>query len=290
MPDEILVVDDEPDMVNLARIILEKNGYRLVAAVDGDEALQKAAIKVPDLILLDFVLPGKSGLEVCKFLKSQDKTKHIPVVMFTALGRDVDRKLTAEAGADGYFRKPFPPEALVAEVKKHLDQGRAEKFSGQLGIEHGQLRGKKLLFEFDPSTPYQRLVRDYVLECARHGEVVVVLSKEGSAVRQAVEGEKDVESLDVTPNLMLSPILDKHPDVPLSLVYDSLTDLALSTDMKTAYGFARNAIELLSKPKATALFLLNPAAHDPKDTSSLRGLFSNQATYGKQGITNVKIT
>ncbi len=60
--------------------------------------------------------------------------------------------------------------------------------------------------------------------------------------------------------------------------------------MKTAYGFARNAIELLSKPTATAIFLLNPSAHDQKDTYSLRGLFSSQATYGKQGITNVRIT
>jgi CheY-like chemotaxis protein len=271
-------------------MILEAEGYRVVTASTGEMALEKADSEMPDLILLDVVMPGKNGIEICKILKNQPKSKHIPVVMFTALDRDVDRKLTAEAGADGHFMKPFTPEALVAEVKKHLDQGRAEKFSGQLGIEHGQLRGKKLLFEFDPSTPYERLVRDYVLECAYHGEVAVVLTKEGGAVRQAVEGEKGVEAVDITPNLMLSPILDEHRDMPLSLVYDSLTDLALSTDMKTAYGFARNSIELLSKPTATAIFLLNPSAHDPKDTSSLRGLFSNQATYGKQGITNVRIT
>jgi CheY-like chemotaxis protein len=286
----ILVVDDEADTVSTAQMILEVEGYRVVNASTGEMALVRADLEVPDLILLDVVMPGKSGLEVCKILKDQPKTKHIPVVMFTALGREVDRKLTAEAGANGHFMKPFVPEALVAEVKKQLDQARGEKFSRQLGIEHGKLRGKKLLLEFDPSTPYERYVRDYALECAHHGEVVIVFAKEGSAVRQAVEDEKGIEFLDVTPNLMLSPILDKHRDVPLSLVYDSLTDLALSTDMKTAYGFARNAIELLSKPTATAIFLLNPSAHEPKDNSSIRGLFSTQATYGKHGITNIRIT
>ncbi len=66
---------------------------------------------MPDLILLDVVMPGKSGLEVCKILKVSSQDQHIPVVMFTALGRDVDRKLGAEAGADGHFIKPFTPEA-----------------------------------------------------------------------------------------------------------------------------------------------------------------------------------
>lgn len=289
MADVILVADDEADIVSAVKMILEVKGYCVVTASTGEMALEKAESEMPDLILLDVVMPGKSGLEVCKILKTQAKTKHMPVVMFTALGREVDRKLTAEAGANSHFMKPFTPEVLVAEVKKQLDEARAEKFSGQLGIEHGQLCGKKILFEFDPSTPYQRSVRDYVLECAYHGEVVVVLTKEGRAVRQAVEGERGVEAVDVTPGLMLSPILDRHRDVRLSLVYDSLTDLALSTDMKTAYGFARNTIELLPK-STTALFLLNPSAHDPKGTSSLRGLFSTQATYGKQGVTNVKIT
>ncbi len=240
MPDVILVTDDEADIVSTAQMILEAEGYRVVTANNGEIALAKANSEMPDLILLDVVMPGKSGVEVCKILKDQPKTKHIPVIMFTALARDVDRKLTAEAGADGHFMKPFTPEALVAEVKKQLDRARAEKFSRQLGIEHGQVRGKKLLIEFDPSAPYERFVRDYVLECLHHGEVVVVFSKKGNAVRTAVEDEKGVEFLDVTPGSMLSPILEKHREESLSVVYDSLTDLALSTDMKTAYAFARN--------------------------------------------------
>jgi len=95
-------------------------------------------------ILLDLVMPGKSGLEVCKVLKGQPKTKHIPVVMFSTLGRDVDRKLSAEAGADGHFTKPFTPEGLTTEVRKHLDHTRAEKFSRRLGVEHGKPAGEKV--------------------------------------------------------------------------------------------------------------------------------------------------
>ncbi len=98
MPDKILIVDDESDILDLAKVILEKNGFRVVNAYDGDEALVKAEAEMPDLVLLDVVMPGRSGLEICKILKTQVTTKHTPVVMFTVLGRDVDRKLGTEAG------------------------------------------------------------------------------------------------------------------------------------------------------------------------------------------------
>lgn len=289
MPDRILVVDDEPDILNLAKTILLKGGYQVVVASDGDEALQKADAELPDLVLLDLVMPKKTGLETCRILKGQTKTRHIPVVMFTALGRDADRKLTSEAGADGHFTKPFTIESLLAEVKKHIDQARAGKFSKQLGVEHSQLMGKKLLLEFDPSTPYERFVRDFAVEFAFHNEAVIVLTKRGSIVRQTLEGDESVELVDLTPDLMLSPILKKHPEGSLSLVYDNLTDLALSAGSKVAYEFARHTVEMLSEPRVTALFLLNPAAHDPKDVYSLRGLFSSQVAYGKQGIISVRV-
>jgi len=285
-----MVVDDEVQMVEATKIVLEDEGYQVITATSGDETLQKAEAEMPDLIFLDVVMPGRSGLETCKILKNQSKTRHIPVVMFTALVRDVDRKLGAEAGADGHFTKPFSPDTLIAEVKRQLDRTRGEKFSKQMGVDHQKLQGKKLLLDFDSSTPYQRLIRDYALECTTHNEAVVVLTKKGSAVRQTLEGEKAVELIEVTPDLMLSPILEKHSGQPLSLVYDSLTDLALSTNPQTAYKFASSAIERLTSPTTTALFLLNPAAHDSKDVYSLKGLFSSQATYGKQGITNVRIT
>jgi CheY-like chemotaxis protein len=290
LPDRILVADDELDILNLTRRILEKNGLQVVTAVNGEEALLKAEAEMPNLVLLDLVMPGKSGLEVCKILKAQCKTKHVPVVMFTSLGRDVDRKLSAEAGADGHFTKPFTPEGLMAEVTSRLEKGRGEKFSEQLGVTHKKLQGRKILLEFDPSTPYERLVRDFALECVSHNEVVIALTKRGSVVRQAVEGEKGVELFDVTPDLMLSPILEKYRETSLGLIYDNLTDLALSTNPQTSYKFASSCIGRLFDPRITAIFLLNPTAHDQKDIYSLKGLFSSQVTYGKQGVTSVKIT
>ncbi len=281
-------MDDEEDNLNLTRRILEKNGFQVVTASNSEETLLKAEAEIPNRVLLDVVMSRKTGLEVCKILKSQTKTKHVPIVMFTALGRDVDRKMAADAGADGYFTKPFTPEALIAEVKQQLEKARGEKFSEQLGVTHETLQGRKILLEFDPSTPFERFVRDFVMESIAHTESSLVLTKRDSTIRKVVGDEKRVEFVEMMPGLMLSPLLEKHREGPLSLVYDNLTDLALSTDFKTAYAFASNAIEQLSNPRITALILLNPLAHEQKDIYGIQGLFSNQITYGKEGITKTK--
>jgi len=286
MPDRILVVDDEPDILNLTKMILERKGYQVITTPHSDEALWKADTETPDLILLDLVMPGKSGLEVCRILKSQAKTRHTPVVMFTALGREVDRNLAKEAGADAHFMKPFVAEALLTEVKRQLDAVRGAKFSGQLALEHGRLKGKKLLFEFDPSTPYERAVRDFALERTYDHERVVVLSKMGNPIYNALEGEQGVEILPLTS--MVSQIAENE-DQPLALVYDNITDLVVSMGATAAYGQLQNILGLLSSERVTALFLLNPSAHDQKEAYSLRGLFSNQVAYGKQGAAVVKI-
>ena len=126
MVKKILVADDELDIRNLAKIVLEQNGYQVSLAANGAEALQKAESELPDLILLDVVMPARTGWEVCKTLKSQEKTKHIPVVIFSVLskllGNDVSKKHADEYGCDGYIAKPFTPDGLLAEVKKHLDR------------------------------------------------------------------------------------------------------------------------------------------------------------------------
>ncbi len=290
MPDRILVVDDEADILSFVKKVLEREGFHVITAGDGDEALRRAEAEIPDVVLLDVVMPGKSGLEVCRILKSQAKTKHTPIVMFTSLGRDVDRKLAAEAGADGFFNKPCSSQDLTAQVKQYLEKARVEKFSRQLGVNHEKLTGKKILFEFDPSTPYERLVRDFIMESAAHTEPVIVLTKSGSAVQQVAQGERGVEVINIPPDLRLSPLLEKHRDGLLSIVYDNLTDLALSTDPQNAYKFAQNATGLLSDSRITVIFLFNPAAHEERDAYSLRGLFSSQVVYGKQGVTAIRIT
>jgi DNA-binding response OmpR family regulator len=121
-----MVVDDKRDMADAAKMVLEMEGYDVLVAYDGEEALRKAEAELPDLIFLGMQMPGKTGLEVCKILKSSAKTRQITVLLFTASGLKVE-DLVVQAGADGFFRKPFAPEDLVAEVKKRLDQARARK-------------------------------------------------------------------------------------------------------------------------------------------------------------------
>ncbi|WP_455276241.1 response regulator [[Eubacterium] cellulosolvens] len=126
MPDRILVADDEPDLLNAAKIMLERGGYQVIEANDGDEALEKVYSEKPDLIILDVVMPGKTGTEVCRILKDDPITSSIPILMYTVLGREADSKISEEAGADGHLIKPFTPEELVAVVKKHLDLARGK--------------------------------------------------------------------------------------------------------------------------------------------------------------------
>ena len=122
--DKILVTDDEPDILNLAKLNLEAAGFEVITATNAEETLSKADSELPDLILHDVVMPGMGGFEVCKILKEQSKTRLIPVVLFTALGRDVDRKMGSDAGADGFVTKPFTSEelaGLLSSVTDHAD-------------------------------------------------------------------------------------------------------------------------------------------------------------------------
>jgi CheY-like chemotaxis protein len=236
------------------------------------------------------MMPGKSGLETCRYMKSQPRTRNTPLIVFSALGRDIDKKLTAEAGANAHLTKPFHNIGLLTEIKRCLGEARGWKFSRQLGIEHSKLAGKKILLEFDPRTDYERLVRDFALESAFLGESVIIITQKGSNIRQALDGDQGIKFMDLERAPELLPILKENSEGPFSIVIDSLTDLALSeepvnTGYKGVYRFVQSAIETLDDPRITALFLLNPSAHDPKDIASVRAAFSNQLAYGKEGVT-----
>ena len=114
------MVDDEEDIRNLARIILEDAGYEVIAACDAKEAFDKISAEAPDVVLLDIVMPEISGLEACAEIKAHQKTRRIPVIMFTALGKESDKEKARKMGADGYVVKPFDAEDLLAEVKKQM--------------------------------------------------------------------------------------------------------------------------------------------------------------------------
>ena len=121
MPREtILAVDDEEDILELLGYNLGKEGYRVERATSGEEALRKATAELPNLIVLDLMLPGVGGLDVCKTLKANPKTQHIPIVMLTAKGEEADIVAGLELGADDYITKPFSPRILVARVRAVL--------------------------------------------------------------------------------------------------------------------------------------------------------------------------
>lgn len=117
----ILVVDDEKPIVEILQYNLEKEGYRVLTAFDGDEALQMVDSENPDLILLDIMLPGKDGFTVCRLIRAD---RDIPIIMLTAKEMEVDKVLGLELGADDYVTKPFSAREVIARVKAILRRGR----------------------------------------------------------------------------------------------------------------------------------------------------------------------
>ncbi len=130
MQELILVVDDEPRVVRLARDYLEKSGFRVISAADGPSALVMARRDHPDLIVLDLLLPGLDGREVCRHLRRESD---VPVIMLTALAEESDQVVGLEIGADDYIVKPFSPRALVARVRAMLRRS------------HGQVKAPAVL-------------------------------------------------------------------------------------------------------------------------------------------------
>jgi two-component system alkaline phosphatase synthesis response regulator PhoP len=116
----ILVVDDEEDILELLRFNLSREGYQVSCSPAGEDALSRIRSHIPDLIVLDLMLPGVDGLEVTRHLKGDSKTKDIPIVMLTAKGEEADIVTGLELGADDYITKPFSPRILVARVRAAL--------------------------------------------------------------------------------------------------------------------------------------------------------------------------
>ena len=116
----ILVVDDEEDILELVKFNLAKEGFEVTCAATGEEALKEARSRPPDLVVLDLMLPGIDGLEVCRTLKRNAATAHIPIVMLTAKGEESDIVAGLEVGAEDYVTKPFSPKVLTARIRAVL--------------------------------------------------------------------------------------------------------------------------------------------------------------------------
>jgi phosphate regulon transcriptional regulator PhoB len=117
---KILIVDDEPDILELISYNLKKEGFHLSTALDGEDALTKVRTDPFDLIILDLMLPGIHGIELCRILRNNPKTAHVPIIMLTARGEESDKVHGLETGADDYMTKPFSPKELIARVKAIL--------------------------------------------------------------------------------------------------------------------------------------------------------------------------
>ena len=117
MPKHVLVVEDEPDTAELIELHLKNDGYRVTVAGDGDQALKKVHKHMPDLVILDLMIPEITGVEVCKFIRKDPATQSIPIIMCTAKTGEIDKILGLELGADDYVTKPFSPRELLLRVK-----------------------------------------------------------------------------------------------------------------------------------------------------------------------------
>jgi DNA-binding response OmpR family regulator len=119
-PADILIIDDEPDLIELVRYNLEREGMHVRSATDGHSGLQIATRQEPDLVILDLMMPGLGGLEVCKRLRDNPKTSRVPILMLTAKASEADKIVGLQLGADDYLTKPFSVQELAARVKALL--------------------------------------------------------------------------------------------------------------------------------------------------------------------------
>ena len=128
MNQKILIVDDEPDIVDLVSYNLKKDGFRVTTASDGEDALNKIRRGAFDLVVLDLMLPGLQGVELCRIIRNDPKTSGTPIIMLTAKGEEADRVIGLESGADDYLTKPFSARELIARMKAVLRRtGEKEK-------------------------------------------------------------------------------------------------------------------------------------------------------------------
>ncbi len=117
---KILVVDDEVNITQILEFSIGSEGYEVITAANGEEAIDKARREQPDLIILDIMMPKIDGYEACRILKTNPLTKNIPVVLLTAKGRDIDKRLGYEVGATDYIVKPFSPNKLIERIHELL--------------------------------------------------------------------------------------------------------------------------------------------------------------------------
>ena len=187
----ILVIDDEKDLIELVRYNLEKEGFDVIAATDGQSGLDVVRKHRPDLVVLDLMMPGLDGIQVCQQLRADPRAGRIPVIMLTAKATEADRIVGLELGADDYITKPFSPREVVARIKAVLRRTTTQASPAQL-IRSGDLvmdlsghdvtfRGQHIsltatefrILEFLASRPGRVFSRDEIIDAALPNEQAV---------------------------------------------------------------------------------------------------------------------
>nr|WP_150107515.1 response regulator transcription factor [Pedosphaera parvula] len=196
---KILVVDDEPDAIELIKFNLKSAGYEVITAADGEEALNKARSLLPNLIILDLMIPEVDGLEVCKILRRDARVSGIPIIMLTAKAAEIDRVLGLELGADDYVTKPFSPRELVLRVKRLLRSGQTT----------GEKSDEIILKELSLNIPkHLALVKGKPVELtATEFKLLTVLAQRRGRVQSREQLLQDVWEYD---NLIDTRTVDTH--------------------------------------------------------------------------------
>lgn len=217
MDKTILVVDDEKPIADILQFNLIKEGYRVICAYDGDEALEKVEEEQPDLMLLDIMLPKRDGMEVCREIR---KKYDFPIIMLTAKGSEIDKVLGLEMGADDYVTKPFSTRELIARVKANMRRLQVAPPSEEAEVESNDIVIGSLIIQPDA---YLVLKRDEAIELThREFELLHYLGKHIGQVMtrehllQTVWGYDyfgDVRTVDVTIRRLREKIEDNpsHP-------------------------------------------------------------------------------
>ncbi len=223
-----------------------------------------------------------------------------------------ERKIIGITPVSEKLVKSFVEEFFVPEIAPTA-KGQEHTFSKTFRLNHQQMVGRRILLEFDPASRYEKVIQDFAAEALAHLEPMVIFTRRGSAIHSSLQEQKAVKFFCLTQqvsapkefseNEMLLPsndtslmldVFDKtlkaHPQGVVNVIFDSLSDLILSVGFEKTYRFMRYAVELLASPRNTVLFLLNQNAHDPKVASGLRGLFSDQMSFGEEGIQTVKLS
>ena len=147
MPQHVLVVEDEPDTAELIELHLKNDGYRVTVAGDGDQALKKVHKHMPDLVILDLMIPEITGVEVCKFIRKDPATQSIPIIMCTAKTGEIDKILGLELGADDYVTKPFSPRELLLRVKNLIKRSDSSNVKADERLVIGEIVIDKITHE-----------------------------------------------------------------------------------------------------------------------------------------------